>query len=468
MYTCPHHQLYPSNIFVDITEDGGVKKRLITYSEEESVTDNHQIGIKYTKSIGEKTLENTKKEPFRFTLGNNEVLKGVEIGVKTMKLNEKAEFIISSEYSKGDTLYPGVSYGSAFLTYEIEVVEINPPEKKIDDMNNDEKLNMAKKYKEEGIKKYNEKDFEWAIEKFEYSLKYLNDIEYDEFLEGKKLVISLLTNISNCYNSLKNYIKVLETTNKGLLIEQTPKLFYFRALACVYTNNYKEAEKNYNNLKKLVPEEDNGVLFVKEIIEKKISNRRNHESKFLRNYFRRKYYDNDMNFNYSIKTIPSEIMNKNNPIVLMKIIINNNIKYIEIELFKDKLPITCENFLKFCMKKQLNNIIINKVIKDFILEFNPDINNVNKTYFKDENFDYSHCTKGLLTMGNENKSNTNHSKFWITLSNKSIWLDGKNTVFGHIIKNLEILDEINECDTNENDVPIKDIIIENCCVKNTN
>ena len=465
MYSCPHHNFGPSNIFIDITEDGAVKKRLITYSEEESVTDNHQIGIKFTKSWGEKTIESTKKEPFRFTLGNDEVLKGVEIGVKTMKLNEKAEFLIASDYCNGENVH----HGCCFLSYEIEVVEINPPEKKIKEMNYDEKLIIAKKYKEQGIQKYNEKDFEWAIEKFEYSLKYLCDFELNEkFIEGKKLVVSLFTNISNCYNLLKNYNKVLEITKKALFIEQTPKLYYFRALASIYTNNFKEAEENYINLKKLVPEEDNGVIFVKEIIEKKISNRKNHESKFLRNFYRIKYFDNNMNINYSIQTIPYEILNKENPIVSLDLIINNNIKNIEIELFKDKLPITCNNFLKFCLNKQLDNIIINKVIKDFIFEFNPDINNVNKIYFNDENFIYFHCTKGVLTMGNENKPNTNHSKFWITLTNRSIWLDGKNTVFGHIIKNIEVLDEINEVDTNENDIPSKDIIIKKCYIKENN
>ena len=175
-----------------------------------------------------------------------------------------------------------------------------------------------------------------------------------------------------------------------------------------------------------------------------------------------------MNINYSIQTIPYEILNKENPIVCLDLIINNNIKNIEIELFKDKLPITCNNFLKFCVNKQLDNIIINKVIKDFIFEFNPDINNVNKIYFNDENFTYFHCTKGVLTMGNENKPNTNHSKFWITLTNRSIWLDGKNTVFGHIIKNIEVLDEINEVETNENDFPSKDIIIKKCYIKENN
>ena len=86
------------------------------------------------------------------------------------------------------------------------------------------------------------------------------------------------------------------------------------------------------------------------------------------------------------------------------------------------------------MNKKLNNIIINKVIRDFIFEFNPNINNTDKIYFNDENFLYCYCTNGLLTIGNENKPNTNHSKFWKTLTNKIIWLDGKNNVFGTYYK----------------------------------
>ena len=88
-----------SNEYINLTEDGGVKKKLISAGSGDQASDNHEIIITYTATIDSKIFEQTKKEPFRFTLGNNEVISGLEIAIKSMKINEKSQFIISPEYA---------------------------------------------------------------------------------------------------------------------------------------------------------------------------------------------------------------------------------------------------------------------------------------------------------------------------------------------------------------------------------
>jgi len=47
-------------------------------------------------------FELVKREPFEFELGSGQVIKGWDIGVKSMKLGEKADLILKSEYGYGE------------------------------------------------------------------------------------------------------------------------------------------------------------------------------------------------------------------------------------------------------------------------------------------------------------------------------------------------------------------------------
>ena len=254
-----------SNEYINLTEDGGVKKKLISAGSGDQASDNHEIIITYTATIDSKIFEQTKKEPFRFTLGNNEVISGLEIAIKSMKINEKSQFIISPEYAyknKNEKLK------NSHINYEITLLEILPPVKKISEMDFPEKLSRAKMIKNEGVEKYKENDFEWAAEKFEKALKFVLDFDKNEDqIEGFNLLITLLTNLSNCYNHLKNYEKVMKFTEQAMKLKPNAKIYYFRSIASVKIGNLIEAEKNLNELKKLTNENDEGILYVKNLIE---------------------------------------------------------------------------------------------------------------------------------------------------------------------------------------------------------
>ena len=61
-----------------------------------------------------------------------------------------------------------------------------------------------------------------------------------------------------------------------------------------------------------------------------------------------------------------------------------------------------------------------------------------------------------------NKSyDSNGSEFFITLKD-SIWLDGKNVVFGQIIEGINIIKEFNNIEIDNNDTPKIPIIIDDC------
>ena len=65
--------------------------------------------------------------------------------------------------------------------------------------------------------------------------------------------------------------------------------------------------------------------------------------------------------------------------------------------------------------------------------------------------------KGYLAMANRGP-NTNGSQFFINLADTP-WLTGKHTVFGKVIKGMEVIETIGKVDTNASDKPNRDIVI---------
>ena len=91
--------MFEENEYMNITNDGGVKKKIISEGYGEKPILGNRITIKYIeKNIKNELLQ--KKETIAvLKIGSNRINEGLDIGIQTMKVGEKSIFILSPEYS---------------------------------------------------------------------------------------------------------------------------------------------------------------------------------------------------------------------------------------------------------------------------------------------------------------------------------------------------------------------------------
>jgi FKBP-type peptidyl-prolyl cis-trans isomerase len=63
-------------------------------------------------------------EPFTFTIGAGQVIKGWDVGVAGMKVGEKRKLVLAPDFAYGATGAGGIIPPNATLTFEVELVAI--------------------------------------------------------------------------------------------------------------------------------------------------------------------------------------------------------------------------------------------------------------------------------------------------------------------------------------------------------
>ena len=171
-----------------------------------------------------------------------------------------------------------------------------------------------------------------------------------------------------------------------------------------------------------------------------------------------------------------------------------NMGDIEIKLFPKEAPKTVENFVTHAKDGYYNGLIFHRVIKDFMIQGGDPTGtgmggeSIFGRTFEDEFDPALHNLRGALSMANAGP-NTNGSQFFIVQANSvpanmlsqmkqmpdsfppeiadayaeiggTPWLDFRHTVFGQVIKGMDVVDAIANVKVGQNDKPNDAVVIE--------
>jgi len=145
-----------------------------------------------------------------------------------------------------------------------------------------------------------------------------------------------------------------------------------------------------------------------------------------------------------------------------KAIIKTKFGDMDIVFFPEKAPKHVENFLALATSGFYNGTIFHRVIPGFMIQGgDPNTKDLNKpeTYgqggpsqrLKAEFNDIPH-RRGILSMARTNDPNSAGSQFFIVVKDSN-FLDGQYTVFGEVVKGMEVADKIVSLPKNSRDLP---------------
>jgi cyclophilin family peptidyl-prolyl cis-trans isomerase len=146
-------------------------------------------------------------------------------------------------------------------------------------------------------------------------------------------------------------------------------------------------------------------------------------------------------------------------------VFETNMGTFECELFEDKAPKTVANFVGLAEKGYYDGVIFHRVIDNFVIQGGDPTGtgrggeSIYGHPFEDEfHPDLKHDKAGVLSMANAGP-NTNGSQFFITLA-PTPWLDGKHSIFGQVIKGMDVVRKIGKVETiKPGDRPVKDVVM---------
>ena len=147
----------------------------------------------------------------------------------------------------------------------------------------------------------------------------------------------------------------------------------------------------------------------------------------------------------------------------------------QIELFVNECPETVWNFINLAEGTQetakkgpfYNGLIFHRIIEGFMIQGGcPEGSGRGGPGYRfDDEFhsDLRHSSEGILSMANAGPG-TNGSQFFITLT-ATPHLDRAHTVFGKVVKGMDVVKEIGSVQTGAQDRPVEDVVIEEVTIE---
>jgi peptidylprolyl isomerase len=466
---------------IDISGDGGILKKILVEAPEGAEgppPSGFVVTAHYTGTLEDGTKFDSsvdRGQPFKFTIGQGQVIKGWDEGFATMKVGEKAMLTIRSDYGYGDNGSPPKIPPKATLNFEVELLGFEEKQKERWQMTTEERIAMAEKLKAEGTVLFKSGSYTEAAAKYEKAANFA----VGEGLEGNKipeeerpLFVSCCNNAAMCFVKLKEWTEATAACNKVLEIDSEAKTnvkaLYRRGLARLHVGLLKESKQDLMAAYNLDSSNKDVRRALSSLKQANAEAKKKEKAAFGGIFSKVDMYDDKKGL-----IVPSA----DNPYVFFELKQGDeDLGRVVMQIYMDIVPKTAENFRALCtgekgdgtMGKPLHykGSTFHRVIKDFMIQggdfTNGDGTGGESIYgekFEDENFTLKHTGEGVLSMANAGPG-TNGSQFFIC-SRDTPHLDGKHVVFGKVVEGMDIVRKIEDTPTT-GDKPDVDVVIADC------
>jgi peptidyl-prolyl cis-trans isomerase A (cyclophilin A) len=156
-------------------------------------------------------------------------------------------------------------------------------------------------------------------------------------------------------------------------------------------------------------------------------------------------------------------------------VFETNLGTFEAELYVKECPETVWNFINLAEGRQetdkggnfYDGLIFHRVIEGFMIQGGcPQGSGTGGPGYKfGDEFDSSlrHVSEGVLSMANAGPG-TNGSQFFVTLA-PTPHLDNRHSVFGKVVKGMDVVKSIGTCKTGAGDRPVDAVVMEKVTIR---
>ncbi len=135
----------------------------------------------------------------------------------------------------------------------------------------------------------------------------------------------------------------------------------------------------------------------------------------------------------------------------------------ELELYPQTAPITCENFTRLVKEGFYDGLIFHRVINGFMIQggdpkgtgMGGSGKNIKGEFASNGVKNDLKHTRGVISMARSMMKDSASSQFFI-MHKDAPHLDGEYAAFGKMVSGFDVLDRIAECDTDYYDRPKKE------------
>lgn len=301
---------------VNVIPNGKIKKRIRREGIGELPPNMSVCSILYSSFLEylDEPIDYTYiKKPFQFRLGTA-VLNGLNCAVASMKVTEKAQFLIHPDYAYGKMGCPPRIPENSYIRLHIELLKIidSGPALEFDNLSIEDKKKFGTAYKTalglvEGAKEHFKKNIKIAIRDYNRALGLIEECnlaDYSEQEEQQKLKLRILTNLCVSYNKDNIPKKACTACNdiyslvKNTSLKIPAKVYYQNGLALYKIGDYERSKEKLLQARKIEPQNveiSNLLLQVNEKIALSKQTEKEVAQKFLQSKISSKSCDQNKN-----------------------------------------------------------------------------------------------------------------------------------------------------------------------------